>query len=76
MKYLSNRFTSPYLLAVALTAFLMVMNKPVIAAPGAHGPNGEHLDAPTTVRATSTLPRIEAILHLYPKVSHRAFQSV
>lgn len=33
---------------------------PVWAGPGAHGPNGEHLDSPTTMRAASALPRIEA----------------
>ncbi|MCU0918857.1 MAG: hypothetical protein MUF16_00725 [Burkholderiaceae bacterium] len=31
-----------------------------LAAPGAHGPNGEHLDAPTTMAAASALPRVEA----------------
>jgi hypothetical protein len=31
-----------------------------MAAPGAHGPNGEHLDAPTAMRAASALPRVEA----------------
>ncbi len=32
----------------------------VIAAPGAHRPHGEHLDSPTTMRAASAPPRIEA----------------
>ncbi|HEY1128047.1 MAG TPA: hypothetical protein VGF12_01465 [Roseateles sp.] len=31
-----------------------------IASPGAHGPNGEHLDGPAAVSAGSGLPRIEA----------------
>ena len=31
-----------------------------LASPGAHGPNGEHLDGPATVAASSGLPRIEA----------------
>lgn len=44
----------------ALAAWLLVANAPALAAPGAHGPNGEHLDGPTTMRAASALPRVEA----------------
>lgn len=46
--------------AMALAALLLVANTPAIAAPGAHGPNGEHLDGPTTMRAASAQPRVEA----------------
>ncbi|MBK9361026.1 MAG: hypothetical protein IPM99_07880 [Rubrivivax sp.] len=46
--------------AMALAALLIVANAPALAAPGAHGPNGEHLDGPTTMRAASALPRVEA----------------
>lgn len=42
------------------TALLMSLCIAAQAAPGAHGPNGEHLDSPTAVVATSTLPRLEA----------------
>lgn len=31
-----------------------------VASPGAHGPNGEHLDAAPTAGATSSAPRLEA----------------
>lgn len=31
-----------------------------IAAPGAHGPNGEHLDAPPTAGSTAQRPRVTA----------------
>ncbi len=48
------------LFAMALAAGLLVANAPALAAPGAHGPNGEHLDGPTTMRAASALPRVEA----------------
>jgi hypothetical protein len=48
------------LFTLALTALLVCGNTPVLAAPGAHGPNGEHLDGPTTMRAASSLPRVEA----------------
>lgn len=48
-------------LAAAFAAGLMTITPaPAIAAPGAHGPNGEHLDSPATKRAASALPRIEA----------------
>lgn len=46
--------------ALALAAGLLLTNMSTIAAPGAHGPNGEHLDGPTTMRAASALPRVEA----------------
>jgi hypothetical protein len=48
------------LLVLALTALLLCAHTLVTAAPGAHGPNGEHLDGPTTMRAVSALPRVEA----------------
>lgn len=32
---------------------------PVLAGPGAHGPNGEHLDAPAAHGAAGGVPRIE-----------------
>lgn len=46
-------------LATAVT-LLLTLNTVALAAPGAHGPNGEHLDAPTTTYAASALPRLEA----------------
>lgn len=45
-------------LTTALTAAFAL--QPALAAPGAHGPNGEHLDAPASQAATSALPRLEA----------------
>jgi hypothetical protein len=39
---------------------LLLANAPALAAPGAHGPNGEHLDGPATMRTASALPRVEA----------------
>jgi hypothetical protein len=46
-------------LAPAALALLLAAS-PALAGPGAHGPNGEHLDAPTTRRAGPALPRLEA----------------
>ena len=39
---------------------LMLAASPALAGPGAHGPNGEHLDAPTARLAGPALPRLEA----------------
>lgn len=44
----------------AMSALLLVASALSIAGPGAHGPNGEHLDGPATTRAASVLPRVEA----------------
>lgn len=60
MTSLSTRCAAQHWLAAGATAFLLLANTPIHAGPGAHGPNGEHLDAPTAVRATSALPRVEA----------------
>ena len=49
-----------HLMAAALSALLLVATPCAMAGPGAHGPNGEHLDGPTPVRAASALPRVEA----------------
>lgn len=49
-----------HLLAAAAMTLLLLANPTALAAPGAHGPKGEHLDGPTTMRAASALPRVEA----------------
>ncbi len=36
----------PAILVAAATLSAALLFNPVLAAPGAHGPNGEHLDAP------------------------------
>jgi len=59
MNAFDNRCAPRHLLAAAALTLLLA-NPPALAAPGAHGPNGEHLDGPTTMRATSALPRLEA----------------
>lgn len=54
------RCQAQHLLAAAAATLLLTLNATTFAAPGAHGPNGEHLDAPTTAYVASTLPRLEA----------------
>jgi hypothetical protein len=60
MKLHHTRCAQQHLIGAALSALLLIATTSTLAAPGAHGPNGEHLDAPTTMRATSALPRVEA----------------
>jgi hypothetical protein len=60
MNLLHTRCAPQHLMAAALSTLLLVATSSSMAAPGAHGPNGEHLDGPTTMRAASALPRVEA----------------
>ena len=60
MNAIDNRCATRHLLAAAAMTLLLLANPPALAGPGAHGPNGEHLDGPDTLRATSALPRVEA----------------
>lgn len=47
--------------ALALAAAAASLNLSAVAGPGAHGPNGEHVDAPTVAAgAGSSRPRFEA----------------
>jgi hypothetical protein len=48
-----------HLLAASRLALLLA-HPAARAAPGAHGPNGEHLDSPAATRTASALPRVEA----------------
>lgn len=50
----------PLLIALPLTG---------IAAPGAHGPNGEHLDAPSQVASVGSRPRTEAATEAFELVA-------
>lgn len=59
MNFKPTRCKLQRLLAAAAMALLLA-NPAALAAPGAHGPNGEHLDGPATMRAASSLPRVEA----------------
>ncbi|MFP5382074.1 MAG: hypothetical protein ACLGG4_07395 [Gammaproteobacteria bacterium] len=55
------------LLAVLTVAALSPMTG--LAAPGAHGPNGEHLDQQPVVAGGTSLPRIEARSESYELVA-------
>lgn len=60
MNTLFNRRAPHCMRSAALAALLLAATAPAIAGPGAHGPGGEHLDAPTTLRAAAARPRVEA----------------
>lgn len=53
-----KRRLPPHLLAAA--ALTLIAHAGTFAGPGAHGPNGEHLDAPAPISAARVLPRVEA----------------
>lgn len=60
MNLTTKRCHPQHLLAATAITLLMAANTSSLAGPGAHGPNGEHLDGPATMRAASALPRVEA----------------
>jgi len=54
-----------------VTAFVLMLTLPAIGGPGAHGPGGEHLDAPPAHGAAATAsPRIETKSELFELVGH------
>lgn len=64
MNYSVERMVKATLMAPVPLALCVLLSLPlaVQAAPGAHGPNGEHLDGPATPAAasTSSAPKLEA----------------
>lgn len=55
--------------AFALIALLIAPAVPVSAAPGAHGPGGEHLDAAAQAGGASAQPRLETNTELFELVA-------
>lgn len=55
-------------LARMLCAMLLIPAA-ALAAPGAHGPNGEHLDGPTQTGAGTSAPKVEAKSELFELVA-------
>lgn len=51
--------------------FYLLTMSAAVAAPGAHGPNGEHLDAPVGAQVrTDTAPRIDTFTESFELVGH------
>lgn len=53
-----------------IVLFYLVMTSAALAAPGAHGPNGEHLDAPGGHIHSDAGPRIETFTESFELVGH------
>ncbi|MBY0240905.1 MAG: hypothetical protein K2X55_16455 [Burkholderiaceae bacterium] len=56
------------LLTALFCALLLAL--PALASPGAHGPNGEHLDGPAAVSTSGSAPRVETFTELFELVGH------
>lgn len=67
---LSSRAAGLRRVLLAGLAALLCAGLPVWAAPGAHGPGGEHLDGPAPAAAASATPRLEAHSELFELVGH------
>lgn len=62
MKYLH------FLPSGTLAILAMLVMSAAMAGPGAHGPNGEHLDGPAAAGPASALPRIETFTESFELV--------
>lgn len=54
-----------YIIALVLT---MTLAASAVASPGAHGPNGEHLDGPAAIASTGTVPSVETFSEAFELV--------
>ena len=62
---------SPWFTGAACALVLSLFAASTWASPGAHGPNGEHLDSPTAVASNaSAAPRMEARSESFELVAH------
>jgi hypothetical protein len=68
MNLYACRFSKP-LLRTWVGAIVAAVCGLVEAAPGAHGPNGEHLDEKTQSTAGAALPRVEAKSELFELIA-------
>jgi hypothetical protein len=68
--HIAGRSLRRQVLAILLP-FMLLLGAGAAAAPGAHGPNGEHLDAPAQATAGgSGAPRMEASSETFELVGH------
>jgi hypothetical protein len=52
-----------------LLPLALLLPPPALSGPGAHGPNGEHLDAPSQVASVGSRPRLEAATDAFELVA-------
>lgn len=50
----------------------LALTAPAFASPGAHGPNGEHLDSASAVTSAGTVPRLETFTEAFELVGQLA----
>lgn len=50
--------------------FLLALALPALASPGAHGPNGEHLEGPAAGATAGSAARVETFSELFELVGH------
>jgi hypothetical protein len=55
------KFLAPFI-------FLLTLTAGALASPGAHGPNGEHLDGQVSTGASGTTPRVETFSEAFELV--------
>lgn len=54
----------------ALFICWLALALPAFASPGAHGPNGEHLDGPAAMTTAGAVPRVETFTETFELVGH------
>jgi hypothetical protein len=65
----TNRRMMARLFAVVTASSIVLASLTATAGPGAHGPDGQHLDGPAAGTASGTLPRVEAKTDLFELVA-------
>jgi hypothetical protein len=66
---MTHTLFSPRIVGAFLCAMLLGVTPAVFAAPGAHGPDGEHLDGPAAKVGAAKSPRMEAYSDLFELVA-------
>ena len=69
IQFLYLRLTRRCVALLAVTTLLLLPGIAAVAAPGAHGPGGEHLDAPAQISGTGSNPRMETRSDLFELVA-------
>lgn len=54
--------------SLTLLLYWLALALPALASPGAHGPNGEHLDGPAGTTSSGSVPRVETFTELFELV--------
>ena len=68
MKYPLSYLQSYLLSNLLILVIAISVSGGALASPGAHGPNGEHLDGPAGTASLGTVPRVEAFSEAFELV--------